>query len=234
MAKTRFPYGSAYGYRNQYNVPAKGSQAGMAGMGTAGVITTTNPDLSVGDIFYTNTNSALNIDRIDHKLEGGIHGCEHGRIVRIMFLDNSSKLIYGHNIVLAGSGDFGYKANSYIDLMHVNSTWYEINRSQPGSDFRNTNMAGTTNQSANAEGVSTIIITGTAAALTVQSLSGGYIGQKVSVILASTNGISYTVNTTGNLDIIGTNALVISNGGVALEFLKYSATTWVYLGGLRS
>lgn len=221
----RVPYGFAIGHANQF-----AHHKGFATLDTAGLLKqcATEVDVTVGSLFYTNNSGSTTISALTCNTYSSNTGYQEGRIIRIMFLDTATQIANGTgNIVLAGTGNYGLKANATIDLMQSRGNWYEISRSPVQTqDTISVNMAGTTNQSVSANGVQNIVVTGTAAATTIQSISGGYTGQKITLVLASSSGITYTVNTAGNLKLNG-GQLTVINGDRALTFIKTSSTQWM-------
>ena len=225
MGMTRFPYGTANGFRNQFYDKRFTS-------GTAGNISgTTAPNVTFGDLFYTNNTGAVTISAFSQQITGGFEGGEEGRLIKIFMLDTMTTISNNSFIKLAGTGTFGAipAGNQYLELMYSRSAWYEVGRKAVSSptDVLQVRLGGTTNTSLpNVNGVETVIITSTAASTSFQGMTGGYIGQKILVVFPLSGGIAVTMDTGGNLFLGATNNYVASSSSMSVWFVKTAANQW--------
>ena len=218
----RLPYSFAIGYENQFAWHQGYSTAGTAGLIKQGVVAA---DVTVGTLFYTANTVATTIVALTCNTYSSNTGYQEGRIIRIVMIDNSTQFAQSGNIVLSGSGNFGLTANSELELMQSRGSWYEISRTpQQTQDYQSKNLGTTTNNYISADKLSAAFLLGTAATATLQSISGGYIGQVISVVLKNVEGTTYTVNSSGNITFSNTAGVLRFNTGGALQAIKVAET----------
>src|SRR3990167_441437 len=128
MGDTRFKGGLAYGpyanfYANTANVFAQADAT---------------PDVTNGNLFFSNNTSTTVITNFDLTVTGGGAGSNagafEGKVIRVIFLDNSTSLANASPLILATSDNL-QGANNSIELLYHNSSWIEFNRSQNQSNF---------------------------------------------------------------------------------------------------
>lgn len=204
MGPTRFPYGQAKGFVNNFNY--RGTTAGLFAEADA------TPDVTTGDLFYANNTTATVITHLDLQDYGNRSVNYEGKVVTVIFLNTATQLANGGRMFLVGSDDLA-GTNHSITLMHSRSAWYEISRSkvnQNGGFETSDAMAGssalvTTKDSEN------IFVNGTASPVIIAGISGNnYIGQKITLI-ANSQGISIQIKSDAALAVAGTNAIVYSS-----------------------
>ena len=219
MGPTRFPYGQAKGFLNNFNY--RGTTAGLFAESD------TTPDVTHGDLFYANNTTGTVITHFDLQ-NYGVRGVNYeGKVITVFFLDDSSRLANGTRMFLAGSDDL-LGANHSITLMHSRSAWYEMERSKP-----NQNSGFVTTDAANSSALSVtrdtqyVFLNGTAAAVILAGISGNsYIGQRLTV-LCNTQGVTVQVKSDAALAIAGTNAIVFTSPR-ALEFVRVAGSWLLY------
>lgn len=243
---TRFPFGLAIGWENQFNNYGKTSGPNTANpipasqqyeSVTAGLLAqaSTAPDVSFGSLFYTNNSSTTIITdfkttwmgRSGSNLASGQVDTSgpppEGKLITIVFLDNSTQLANAGNLILAGTDNLA-GANHVITLLGSNGKWIEIERSKNTTAQVSTFTIGTAS-SINSNDVSLAFITGTATPVQVKAISGGQVGQILTMVGLGSSGISAYAMTGGNINIVGTNSFLIPNSG-ALQFIKINASLW--------
>ena len=239
MAKpTRFPFGFALGFENQFNGYGYGAGNPTPGAGvqfaqTAGLLEQagTGPNVSMGSIFYTNNSSATVISLLRTYQVGRAGALQasgqidptspppEGKIIRIMFLDGNTQFAQGGsggigNIILSTSDNM-LGGGSITDFMASNGSWYQI-----GQGFRVTGSGGTVTFVTNAQsslsmdgGVKLALLNNTGGTTnSIIALSGGYVGQEVSFALVGSNAVRFI--TGGNLFMSGTNAALVNASGI--------------------
>ena len=229
----RVPYGFAIGRANAFQYTFGPTEGGTAGLIKKNSVTA---DVTIGTLFYTDNSSGTVISGLTSGLYSSNTGYNEGRIIRIMMLDTATQIDQSGNIVLAGTGNFGStgRAPVFIDLMQSKSKWYEVSRSNCQDDFLKVNLAGTTNCSVNADGVSTLIVAQTSATTQLVSISGGYVGQTVNIVFVNSAASTVTVTTGGNLMFENTAGIVVRTTGGAFAFVKVGTAgtaDWYMLAG---
>ena len=128
MGDTRFKNGLALGSYNNFYAT------------TAGVFAQadTTPDVTDGVLFYSNNTSNTTITHFDLTEVGGGAGSNagafEGKVIKVIFLDNSTGLANTGNLKLATSDNLQGK-NNWIELIYHNSAWIECGRSLNQSNF---------------------------------------------------------------------------------------------------
>lgn len=213
MGPTRFPYGQANGFVNNFNY--RGNTAGLITSGD------TTPDVTLGGLFYTNNATSTTISYFDLQDYSNRGTNYEGKVITIFFLDNNTTINNSGQLYLTSTSNT-FLANQSITLMQSRSAWFEIDRATvTRNDLQTYSVAGTV--APNLDGTRIAYISGTAAT-TIQAFSGGQHGQSI-VLIAGSGAI--TINTAGNIALAGTNALVMR----ALDRLDVTrvGATW-YLG----
>lgn len=127
MGDTRFSHGLAFGKVNSFAF--NGAVSGTAGLIAEG---DTTPDVTNGNLFYTNNTSTTVLTYFDLTTPHGTNlqaGLFEGKRITVLFLDDSTSLARTSQMVIAGSAG-GAGSNNFVDLMFHNSAWIELNRSQ--------------------------------------------------------------------------------------------------------
>lgn len=201
----------------------------------------TAPDVTSGILFYTANSAATTINNFSLSVPGSpntggnIAPLFEGKIIKIFFTDTNTT-VAGSKIYLANSQDT-FTANSWLGLIYHNSAWYETERSVPIPDgnkrtltVAGTNLAITVNDNDYA-----LVVTGTIAANLLTGISGGYIGQRIAVVVGSGGANIKLAHTNssgiGNIYFASTGEFLIGNGNSSsgvnmVELVKISATAW--------
>ena len=218
MGPTRFPYGEALGFVNNFNY--RSTTANLLTEGDA------TPNVTTGSLFYSNNTSNTTITHFDLDDYANRAANYEGKIITVLFLDNSTRLANAVNVYLAGTNNLVNRdATSIhgITLMHSRSGWYELQRHMTNrNEVLQYSISGTS--SLNVDDVKVGLILNTGGVTTaISALSGGQIGQ--SIILANAGSNAVRVETGGNIIIVGTNAYVLNASG-AYQFIRASGTLW--------
>ena len=204
MWPTRFPYGQAKGFVNNFQY--RGTTAGLFAEAD------TTPDVTTGDLFYANNTTATVITHFDLQDYVNRSVNYEGKVITVFLLNTATQLANGGRLFLVGSDDLA-GTNHSITLMHSRSGWYELRRAkvnQNGGFETSSAMAGssalvTTKDSQN------IFINGTASPVIIAGISGNnYIGQRLTLI-ANSQGLNIQIKSDAALAIAGTNAIVYTS-----------------------
>lgn len=222
MGPTRFPYGQAHGFVNQFNY--RGTTAGnISGLAA--------PNVTEGDLFYANNTDALTITNFILSDTANRLAQYEGKTIKVFFLDTATQIDNAAPLVLQGTGNLrigtASAGASWLELMHSRGTWYETARSQPNRS-EVTVLAINANSSANVDGVKLLVLNNTGSTTTrLIALSGGQVGQIVSVISQGSN--ANTIIGGGNIYMVVTDGVAVNASGV-YQIQKVNATTWRMLG----
>lgn len=220
MGPTRFPYGQARGFVNQFNY--RGTTAGdISGQ--------TTPNVTLGDLFYANNTAALNITSfiLDDTANRLVQ--YEGKVIRLISLNSSTTISNAATIFLQGTSELA-TSNAFIDLMFSRGNWYQVGGGAPSrNDFLSVSL-GTAGAATVDNGTKVILFQSVSAAGQLKNINGGYIGQTVTVLspaALNSGGITAYVMTGGNLVFPGTNMVAIqTNAGI--QFTKVAAQDWRY------
>lgn len=238
MGDTRIRYGLAYGRMNNFTTGYAGQRGYLAGTDGLFINGDTTPDVTNGFLFYTNNTAATTISHFDvlHPVGtgGNIAPLFEGKVIKVFFLDTNTTLS-GAQLILANS-DNNFTVNSTLEMLYHNSAWYEIDRVsvKPTSTTFNIVSSNGTAQFFDATGVGPIVILkGTTDVALLRSISGGYTGQIITMITGSA-GITYQMNTQGNIIITSTSQIhlavsanLLVTGGFMVQ--KVNATQWALI-----
>lgn len=244
---TRFPFGFALGFENQFNNYGKGGIGSQAAgqqyeQVTAGLLAqaSTAPDISFGSLFYTNNSSNTTITNFTQTWTGRAGGLTaagqtdtsgpppEGKIITVVFLDNSTQLANNSNLILAGSNNL-LGANNAITLLGSNGKWIEMARSY-NNTTEVTTFVTNAQSSLNMNGVRVAILNNTGSTTNkIIGLSGGQIGQEVSFMLLGSNPVMMIAQaggaTSSNMVLVTTNSMLINASGL-YKFMKHTDLTW--------
>lgn len=217
MGDFRIPYGSARGPYNNFYVRTDN-------LFTSGDVT---PDVTLGNLWWTNNSSATVITHFDLSGFAEPNFAPHfeGKEITVFFTDNNTTVANNARLILSTSAQT-FAANQNLSLLYHNSSWVETARSRNNTtgDSQTFTIAGSA--SLTATDVKLAILVGTAASVSVKSLSGGTVGQTITLFANVTNGITLQVDTGGNIYLPGTSTLVMNASG-AYQFTKVDGTRWI-------
>ena len=219
MGHFRQPFGSARGFENNFR-DVRGTTANLFAVGDA------TPDVSVGDLFYTNNTANTTITHFDLQSYATKAAQYEGKVITVFFLDNSTRLANATNFYLNGTDDLLNRDTTSIHgitLMHSRSGWYEIARHLPNRDeVTQYSISGASSVNVDSVKVAFILNTGSVTTA-ISAFSGGQVGQLMTVLNAGSNAVR--VETGGNIRMVGTNAYVLSASG-AYQFIKFNSALW--------
>lgn len=218
MGPTRFPYGQGKGFVNNFNY-----RGGTANLFAASDAT---PDVTIGDLFYTNNASATILTYFDLQDYANRASNYEGKVITVFFLDAVTQIANAGQLFLASSNNL-LGANNSITLMHSRSGWYELDRSYVNrTEVQTYTIAA--QSSINLDGTKVAIVTNTGAgSVFLSAFSGGQVGQSI-ILMPGTSGLSLFVQTGGNIAIQGTNAYLMASSG-AYQFVKRATDRWTFL-----
>ena len=219
MGPTRFPYGQALGFVNQFSFTV-----GPSASGTAGLISgSTAPNVTLGNLFYLNNTGSLVIQNLLLDDTANRLTQYEGKIVKLFILDTGSTIFSnGGALFMAGTNNL-FGQNNSIDFMFSRGSWYETGRSLITRNEVLT-YAANVGSSVNVDGVRVILANNTGATTTaIFAFSGGQVGQEVSIMRVGSNAVRVLEG--GNIFIGLTNAMIIGASGF-YKFIKYDTATW--------
>ena len=219
MGPTRFPYGQALGFQNQFSFTN-----GPVTSGTAGNISgTATPNVTLGNLFYVNNTGSLQITSFVLDDTANRITSYEGKTFRVFVLDTgSTSFANAGNLFLSGTDNLAGQNNT-IEFMFSRGNFFELNRSYITRNGVSTVLMGA-NSSANVDGVSLLILNNTGSVTTpLFALSGGQVGQEVNVIASGSN--ANTILSGGNIFQAITNATLVNASGM-YKLIKVNATSW--------
>lgn len=222
MGPTRFPYGQARGFANQFVARPNGA----ASASTAGDISGfTAPDVTIGELFYTNNTAALTITNFILQDTANRGTQYEGKVIRVFFLDTATQLANSGALQLAGTNNL-IGANNNVELMFSRGSWWETDRVYSGRT-EITTFVTNAQSSLNMDGVRVALLNNTGSTTNaITALSNGQVGQEVTFMLVGSNPVRFI--TGGNLFMTTTNAMLVNASG-AYKAVKFDSATWRFL-----
>ena len=230
MGNNRIRYGLAYG------------PEGSAGATSAGHIFTpgdTTPDVSNGVFFLSVNTSATAISYFDLVGKGGIDAVSqnNGKVIKILFIDALTTINNAGNVILADTTG-AIPANTVMDLVHYNSSWYEISRSrnnQTQSGLRRLNLNVAASNAINVTSANIVALTVTGASHILTGFAGGVSNQSITILYSGNSSqLTGFTQSAGNLVLAGTNAVNFLGGSAAFIFTTLNGSEWISDAGLVS
>lgn len=241
MGDFRIRYGMALGRQNNFYAGISGQKGYLAGTDGLFAQGNTAPDITVGNLFYTNNSSAtiINSFTLQHPSQGSgnVAGLYEGKLINIVFLDSNTTLSGSRFFLSSTNNTFG--ANSVIELIYHNSGFYEMGRSNVYSDMVSLQIANSS--SVNANFVTSYLLSyvstgGVSGLATVQSISNGMVGQRLLLINNQSTG-TIAISTAGNIaystvipTVAGSGIYSLSASGGVVELIKVSNNQWSIVG----
>jgi len=170
----------------------------------------TTPDVSLNSLLYANNSSTVVISYFDNG--------EEGQLIKLFNL-GSNLAFAGAQLKLSDSSNLA--KNDSITFINSNSSWYELDRSHSGAlDTKFSAELGADNQAPDITNIKTLIINNSGATV-LAGLSGGYVGQILTI-----------VNILSNVTL-SHNALLLNQAtaGVGFVLSVSGAVTVVHLKG---
>ena len=227
MGDFRFTYGIARGPEGNFQARTDNLFAS----------TDATPDVSAGNLFYTNNASATSITYFD-VIGANPVALHQGKEIRVLNLDNNTTYVSGSQLRLMNGQSVNPVAGAVFNFIFVNSVWYEI--------FRSYNTANVINVSsssigAGANGVVTIgphveeldVLVAAASTFTLRQVLGGYLGQTIK-IFAVDSAILLACNSAGAQGSFvetssgGTSHNIVGSGMEVYTLVVQGSTTkWI-------
>lgn len=220
MGDFRIPFGLALGRQNNFFARTDN----LFGQSDA------TPDVTAGNLFFSNNTSnttITNFDLVSNHTTGNNAGQFEGKVITVMFLDDSTRLANATPLYLSGS-DGLQGANNIISLVYHNSGWYETYRSINVSNFVTATSAslGATG-TVSARGRDTVILSSAAGSDPVlRLLTNGEQGQRVNVVCSGSN-CTIVVNSGGNNQFVTSS----SSGAATVILANSAALSFTRIGG---
>ncbi len=213
---TRFKNGVAWGPYNNFFARTDG----LFAQGD------TTPDVTDGNLFFTNNTTNTLITDFEFSVPGGGSGNEaghfQGKEIKVFFLDDSTRLASNARIFLNGSNGLqGPNANA--TLVYVNSSWYETSRSYNQSNVVTVSSVGwltaTGNPVMNAS-TGNINVTGRGNHIMIRDISEASSNMALRRAVGGEQGALLTIVAGG-----GSDTLVICNSAAADTFVCMSSAS---------
>lgn len=225
MGPTRTPYGRAWGYANQfYTNRGVSVAAGLQVAGTAGDISgQTAPDVTIGELFYTNNTGALTITNFLLQDTANRAANYEGKTIRIFFLDTATQVANSGTLFLSGTNNL-IGANNQLELLFSRGNWFETDRVYVNRTEVNTYLL-TGASSIGVDGVRLGLLNNTGSTtVNIIAFSGGQVGQELTLAKVGSNTVD--ILSGGNIFLAaGTNAIVMNASG-AYKFIKIDSASW--------
>ena len=215
MSDFRFKYGVSYGTVGNFQSRTDNLLAS----------TDTTPDVTDGNLFYTNNASATSITHWD--LSGANVVSEHqGKEIRVIYLDASTTLVAGAQLRLKDGQNVPMPALSVTDFIYLNSAWVETYRSYNTASqitVTSANVSAASLITINPAVTSVLLLTGASSSMTLNGMAGGYTGQTVTLHTIGSS-VTFITNSAGLTDsftvttVAGTSA--ISTGSKSTVFIR--------------
>ena len=229
MHDTRFKNGLAYGpYANFYATSANILPQADA-----------TPDVSLGNLFYTNNTSLTTITHFDLLSPPGdtsptFSQSYEGKVIKLIFLDDSTRLVNGGRLILASS-DGLIGINNSIELLYHNSSWFEFSRSYNQSNvvtvtsasLNTTAGAGTGQVLIRGRGQSVVLnlaseVTGP---IVLRQVLGGEQGTQLTLISSWVSDSLVIINSASNIDGLFVG---LTTGAASTQFRLASSSSVIF------
>lgn len=232
MADFRVPYGFAYGKVNNF----------FARTDSIFSEADTTPDVTLGSLWFSNNSTNTTITHFDLSVTGPIPGMSghgnyaggfEGKEINVMFLDGSTRLVNGGNLILSTS-DGLQGSNNSIRLIYHNSAWIEFSRSYNNSSIvsassLNLGVAGIVSVIGNAKLVQISAEAGTNSIL--RRATGGEQGQVITLIASGGSDALIVVNSAASDTFVTTSSQNSATqfrlaSSAAISFVRY-LSKWI-------
>lgn len=172
------------------------------------------PDVSQYSLLYANNSSTVVITNLTN-------GCE-GQIVQLVNL-GSSLSFNGSNFYLSDSSDLA--KNDNITFINHNNAWYETSRAHSGNlDIRYAPQLGADNQAPDVTNSKVLVINNSGATI-LAGLSGGYVGQILTVVNVKSN-VTLSHNALLLNEASGGVGFIIQVSG-AVQLININGSKWL-------
>ncbi len=231
-APTRFPYGQAVGFTNNFAAYGASLQTGagnFTGMGTAGLISgTATPDVTIGDLFIANNTGAVTITYFNLQQFAYKSADYSGKWIRVLVLDNgSTTFANAGQLFLQGTDNLstaGSNSPALYEFVQFNSSWFQVNVARTSRvDFNTYLLTGAS--SVNVSGVRVGMLNNTGSTtVNIIAFSGGQVGQTITLAKVGSNTVD--ILSGGNIFLAaGTNVLILNASGT-YQFTNIGGGNW--------
>ena len=175
----------------------------------------TTPDVALYSLLYANNSSAVVVTDFDNG--------EEGQIIHLINLGSSLSFQRGAELLVVDSSNLN--KNDSVTFVQHNTTWYELARSHASLlSIRTAGELGADNQAPDITNASVLIINNSGAT-TLAGLSGGYVGQVLTIVNVKSN-VTLSHNALLlNADTGGVGFIVTVSGAVSL--ININGSKWV-------
>lgn len=190
----------------------------------------TTPDVTDGNLFFSNNTTNTTITDFEFSVPGGGFGNEaghfQGKEIKVFFLDDSTRLASNARVILSGS-DGLQGANSFINLLYVNSSWIEMGRSRNVSDILSVTSAGLGGAGQiDARGRKIILTSATAgSAAVIRTAINGEQGQRLTIVNGGSS-LTLVVNSAASNTFVSSS----STGAATMVIVGTGAFPFIRVG----
>lgn len=224
MGPTRFPYGQALGFANQFNFTV-----GPVLSGTQGLISgSTAPNVTLGNLFYVNNTGNLTINNFLLDDTANRIAQYEGKVIRIFALDTGSTSFANTSPLFLSGTNGVLNQNGSIEFMFSRGSWFELDRTYGGNNVNT--LVTNVGSSLNVNGLSVVFVNNTGSTTNkIIALSGGYVGQEITFMNVGSNLVQFIGQaggaTSSNMVFINTNSMIIMASG-AFKLVKHLDLNW--------
>ena len=184
---------------------------------TAGLIAEadSSPDVSLHSLLYANNSSTIVIQDFDN-------GCE-GQLIHLINVGSPLSFLKSAELLVKDSSNLA--KNDNITFIHHNTSWYEASRrSSANLDILYSSELGADNQAPDVTNAKVLVINNSGATV-LAGLSGGYVGQILTIVNVKSN-VTLSHNALLlNADTGGVGFIITVSGAVSL--ININGSKWV-------
>ena len=175
----------------------------------------TTPDVALYSLLYVNNSSTIVVTDFDNG--------EEGQIIHLINLGSSLSFLRGTELLVTDSSNLN--KNDSITFVQHNTSWYELSRSHASVlSVKTAGELGADNQAPDITNASVLIVNNSGAT-TLAGLSGGYVGQILTIVNVKSN-VTLSHNALLlNADTGGVGFIVTVSGAVSL--ININGSKWV-------
>ena len=174
----------------------------------------TTPDVALNSLLYSNNSSTIIVTDFDNG--------EEGQIIHLINLGSALTLARGTELLTTDSSNLNI--NDSVTFVQHNTSWYELSRSKTGAlniryapELPATSAPDVTN--------ARVLVINNSGATTLTNLSGGYVGQVLTVVCVKSN-VTLSHNALLlNADTGGVGFILTVSGAVSL--INITGSKWV-------
>ena len=204
--------------------------------------TDATPDISGGNLFWTNNASATSITYFDGATNGLVNP-EEGQQIMVGCLDAVTTFVDGAQFRTRNGRTPLAPPGSFFHFVYHNSTWYETYRSANTAGFiqaESSNLAGTGILAINPYVSGVTLLTGASSSMTLRGMTGGENSQRVTFTVVGSS-VTIITNSAGATDsfvvrsVGGTSAIITGSGSITfVRALQGTTAKWFELVPISS